>query len=97
MFGFENMLHNEFTELPFKIMFLTVIFIVGIVIGSFLNVVIIRLPRDESLVKRSSHCMTCGTKIRPIDLIPIFSWIFLRGNVITAARRSLRAIPLSKV
>ncbi len=80
MFGFENMLHNEFTELPFKIMFLTVIFIVGIVIGSFLNVVIIRLPRDESLVKRSSHCMTCGTKIRPIDLIPIFSWIFLRGK-----------------
>ncbi len=80
MFGFENMLHNEFTELPFKIMFLTVIFIFGIVIGSFLNVVIIRLPRDESLIKRSSHCMTCGTKIRPIDLIPVFSWIFLRGK-----------------
>ena len=80
MFGFENMLHNEFTELPFKIMFLTVIFIFGICIGSFLNVVIIRLPRDESLIKRSSHCMTCGTKIRPIDLIPIFSWIFLRGK-----------------
>ncbi len=80
MFGFENMLHNEFTELPFKIMFLTVIFIFGICIGSFLNVVIIRLPRDESLIKRSSHCMTCGTKIRPIDLIPVFSWIFLRGK-----------------
>lgn len=80
MFGFENMLHNEFTELPFKIMFLTVIFLFGICIGSFLNVVIIRLPRDESLIKRSSHCMTCGTKIRPIDLIPIFSWIFLRGK-----------------
>ena len=80
MFGFENMLHNEFTELPFKIMFLTVIFIFGICIGSFLNVVIIRLPRDESLIKRSSHCMTCGTKIRTIDLIPVFSWIFLRGK-----------------
>ncbi len=80
MFGFENMLHNEFTELPFKIMFLTVIFLFGICIGSFLNVVIIRLPRDESLIKRSSHCMTCGTKIRPIDLIPVFSWIFLRGK-----------------
>ncbi len=80
MFGFENMLHNEFTELPFKIMFLTVIFIFGICIGSFLNVVIIRLPRDESLVKRSSHCMSCGAKIRPIDLIPVFSWIFLRGK-----------------
>ena len=37
-------------------------------------------PEDRSLTKRSSHCMTCGTPIRPIDLIPVFSWIFLRGK-----------------
>lgn len=80
MFEFENMLHDEFTELPFKIMFLTVVFLFGICIGSFLNVVIIRLPRHESLIKRASHCMTCGAKIRPIDLIPVFSWIFLGGK-----------------
>lgn len=80
MFEFENMLHDEFMELPFKIMFLTIVFLFGICIGSFLNVVIIRLPRHESLIKRSSHCMTCGTKIRPIDLIPVFSWLFLRGK-----------------
>ncbi len=80
MFGFENMLHDEFMELPFKIMFLTIVFLFGICIGSFLNVVIIRLPRHESLIKRASHCMTCGTKIRPIDLIPVFSWIFLKGK-----------------
>lgn len=80
MFGFENMLHSEFTELPFKIMIYTIVFLVGIAVGSFLNVVIIRLPRQESLIKRSSHCMTCGTKIRPIDLIPVFSWLFLRGK-----------------
>lgn len=80
MFGFENMLHDEFMELPFKIMFLTIVFLFGICIGSFLNVVIIRLPRHESLIKRASHCMTCGTKIRPIDLIPVFSWLFLRGK-----------------
>ncbi len=80
MFEFENMLHDEFMEFPFKIMFLTVVFIFGICIGSFLNVVIIRLPRHESLIKRASHCMTCGTKIRPIDLIPVFSWLFLRGK-----------------
>lgn len=80
MTGFKNMLHNEFTELPFQITFLGMIFLLGICIGSFLNVVIIRLPRGESLVKRSSHCMTCGTKIRPIDMIPVFSWIFLRGR-----------------
>ncbi|MDE5936823.1 MAG: prepilin peptidase [Ruminococcus sp.] len=80
MFEFENMLHDEYMELPFKIMFLTVVFLFGICIGSFLNVVIIRLPRHESLIKRASHCMTCGTKIRPIDLIPVFSWIFLGGK-----------------
>lgn len=80
MFEFENMLHSEYTELPFKIMVLTIIFLFGICIGSFLNVVIIRLPRNESLIKRSSHCMTCGAKIRPIDLIPVFSWLILGGK-----------------
>ena len=80
MFGFEDMLHSEFIDLPFKIMFLSIVFLFGICIGSFLNVVILRLPRHESLIKRSSHCMTCGAKIRPIDLIPVFSWIFLRGK-----------------
>ena len=80
MFGFEDMLHSEFTELPFKIMFLSIVFLFGICIGSFLNVVILRLPRHESLIKRSSHCMTCGAKIRPIDLIPVLSWILLRGK-----------------
>ncbi|MBR6107981.1 MAG: prepilin peptidase [Oscillospiraceae bacterium] len=57
-----------------------IVFIYGIVVGSFLNVVIIRIPRGESLIKRASHCMTCGTKIRIIDLIPVFSWLFLRGK-----------------
>lgn len=80
MFGFEDMLHSEYTDLPFKLEFYTIVFLFGICIGSFLNVVIIRLPRHESLIKRSSHCMTCGTKIRPIDLIPVLSWILLRGK-----------------
>ncbi|MBR2087928.1 MAG: prepilin peptidase, partial [Oscillospiraceae bacterium] len=40
-----------------------------------------RLPRNESLVKRASHCTTCGAKIRVIDIIPIISWVFiLRGK-----------------
>lgn len=80
MFEFKNMLHDEFTGLTFQLTFLGMIFLLGICIGSFLNVVIIRLPRGESLIKRSSHCMTCGTRIRPIDMIPVFSWLFLRGK-----------------
>jgi len=64
----------------FLLFAIPVVFIYGICIGSFLNVVIIRLPRGESLIKRSSHCMTCGAKIRIIDLIPVFSWLFLKGK-----------------
>lgn len=89
MFGFENMLHDEFTELPFKIMFYVIIFLFGICIGSFLNVVILRVPAGESVIglkrskeekEKASHCMSCGAKIRPVDLIPVFSWIMLRGK-----------------
>ena len=77
---FENVLKSDFMDTQFYIMFYLIVFLFGICIGSFLNVVIIRIPRGESLIKRSSHCMTCGTKIRIIDLIPVFSWLFLRGK-----------------
>jgi leader peptidase (prepilin peptidase)/N-methyltransferase len=56
------------------------VFAAGAVIGSFLNVCILRLPRGESLVKQNSHCMTCGAYIKHYDLIPIFSWLILRGK-----------------
>ena len=71
------MLHNEFLDLKFYIMFFPIVFFYGICIGSFLNVVIFRLPKNESLIKRASHCMTCGAKIKIIDIIPIFSWVFI--------------------
>lgn len=77
---FANMLHEEHTSPIFIISFLAVVFLFGICVGSFLNVVIIRLPRHESLIKRSSHCMTCGAKIRARDLVPVFSWLFLKGK-----------------
>ncbi len=74
------MLHNEFMDIGFYLMFYPIVFFYGICIGSFLNVVIYRLPENESLIKRSSHCMKCGAKIRFRDLVPIFSWLFLRGK-----------------
>lgn len=77
---FKNMLHSEFMEPQFYIMFYALVFLFGICIGSFLNVVILRIPKHESLIKRASHCMTCGAKIRVCDLIPVFSWLFLRGK-----------------
>lgn len=74
------MLHSEFMDIGFYLMFYPIVFFYGICIGSFLNVVIYRLPRNESLIKRSSHCTTCGAKIRIRDIIPIFSWLMLRGK-----------------
>lgn len=56
------------------------VFLFGICIGSFLNVCIFRLPAGESLTKKNSHCMTCGAYIKWYDLIPVFSWLFLRGK-----------------
>ncbi|MCM1022604.1 MAG: prepilin peptidase [Prevotella sp.] len=56
------------------------VFLFGIAIGSFLNVCIYRLPAGESLTKKNSHCMTCGTPIKWYDLVPVFSWLFLRGK-----------------
>ena len=56
------------------------VFIYGIVLGSFLNVLIYRIPNKENFTTERSHCMTCGTKIKWYDLIPVFSYIFLRGK-----------------
>ncbi|HVF41887.1 MAG TPA: prepilin peptidase [Pyrinomonadaceae bacterium] len=52
----------------------------GAVIGSFLNVVIHRVPREESIAFPASRCPSCGTAIRPYDNIPVVSWAVLRGR-----------------
>lgn len=52
----------------------------GAIIGSFLNVVIHRLPREESIVFPNSRCPACSALIRPIDNIPIISYLILRGR-----------------
>ena len=54
--------------------------VLGAVFGSFLNVVIHRLPRRESLVRPASHCPNCGTQVKPYDNVPILSWLALRGH-----------------
>jgi leader peptidase (prepilin peptidase)/N-methyltransferase len=52
----------------------------GLLIGSFLNVVAYRLPRGESLVKPRSRCTSCGEEVRPYDNVPVLSWLVLRGR-----------------
>ena len=54
--------------------------IFGLLFGSFLNVIILRIPNDESVVFGSSHCTSCQKNLRPWHNIPLFSWLFLRGK-----------------
>lgn len=66
-------------------MLVTVVFgiffaLYGIVIGSFLNVLILRLPLKESITLKRSHCMTCGHTLSWYELIPLFSYLFLGGK-----------------
>lgn len=59
---------------------LALIFVLGTILGSFLNVVIYRLPRRQSLVRPGSHCPRCGAPVRPADNIPLLSFVLLRGR-----------------
>jgi leader peptidase (prepilin peptidase)/N-methyltransferase len=52
----------------------------GLIVGSFLNVVVYRLPRGESLMRPRSRCPSCGTQLRTVDNIPVVSWLALRGR-----------------
>ena len=62
------------------ILFYVMVFGFGIVIGSFLNVCIYRIPKKEDIVKINSHCMSCNYKLKWYDLVPIFSYLILGGR-----------------
>lgn len=55
-------------------------FVLGLIIGSFLNVCIYRMPKNESVVFPSSHCPHCRTKLASWDLVPLFSYLWLKGR-----------------
>ena len=61
-------------------MIAVIIFVFGLVIGSFLNVCILRIPSAKSIVLPASHCPSCGTPIKPYDNIPVVSWLVLAGR-----------------
>ncbi len=57
-----------------------IIFLFGIVVGSFLNVCIFRIPNKEDIVKTGSHCMSCGYRLKWYDMVPVISFLILRGK-----------------
>lgn len=56
------------------------LFCFGAIFGSFANVIILRLPKGESIISPPSRCHSCGAKVKWYDNIPIFSWFILRGR-----------------
>jgi leader peptidase (prepilin peptidase)/N-methyltransferase len=62
------------------LVFIPFVFILGACVGSFLNVVVWRLPRGESLVTPPSHCPKCNTPLAWYDNVPVFGWIMLKGR-----------------
>lgn len=62
------------------ICFYIIVFLYGIIIGSFLNVLIYRVPKKENIVTTRSHCMACGYQLKWYDLVPLFSYLVLGGK-----------------
>src|SRR6059036_1091757 len=68
--------------------------LLGLAVGSFLNVVAWRLPRRESLVRPASHCPACDAPIRPYDNLPLVSWLLLRGRCRACGERISARYPV---
>lgn len=64
----------------YQIIMYIIVFLYGIVIGSFLNVCILRIPQGQSIVTERSHCMSCAYQLKWYDMFPVFSYLFLRGK-----------------
>ena len=68
---------------PLDFFFYPFLFILGITLGSFYNVVAICVPRKESIIKPPSHCPKCQRKLNSIDLIPVFGYLIRTGKCVT--------------
>jgi leader peptidase (prepilin peptidase)/N-methyltransferase len=66
----------------------------GLIWGSFVNVVIYRVPRDMSVVRPRSHCPACGKPVRPLDNIPVLGWLILGGKARCCRARLSPRYPL---
>ena len=68
--------------------------VLGLALGSFLNVVVWRVPRGESVVRPPSACPGCGTAIKARDNVPVLSWLVLRGRCRSCGTPISRRYPL---
>jgi leader peptidase (prepilin peptidase)/N-methyltransferase len=69
----------------------------GLVFGSFLTVIVHRVPKGESLVAPRSRCPSCGTRLRNVDNVPVVSWLLLRGRCRSCGARISPVYPLTEL
>lgn len=81
-------------DTPLAFLYYIFVFLFGITVGSFINVCILRIPNKESVVTVPSHCTACGRRLRPPELIPIFSFLALRGKCKGCGARISAQYPL---
>jgi leader peptidase (prepilin peptidase)/N-methyltransferase len=85
---------NELESTTWATFVVVAVGILGLLVGSFLNVVIYRVPAGKSIVSPPSACPSCGARIRPRDNVPVISWIALRGRCRNCAAPISRRYPL---
>lgn len=73
------------------------VFVLGLITGSFVNVCIYRIPREESISFPPSHCTSCGVRIKPYDLFPVISYIILGGKCRNCGDRISISYPLTEL
>ena len=74
-----------------------VAFLSGIVMGSFLNCAVMRMLSGEPIVRGRSHCMSCEHKLGALDLVPLFSWLLLKGRCRYCESKISARYPLSEL
>ena len=93
--GAQEVLH-AYTLLPPEIV-ISAVGILGLFVGSFLNVCIDRIIAGKSILWPPSHCESCGRNLTALDLVPVLSWLCLRGRCRTCGARLSVAYPLSEL
>lgn len=73
------------------------LFMLGAILGSFYNVVAYRLPKGESIIYPSSHCPNCNHKLRPWELIPIFSFLIQKGKCTECKQKISWFYPIAEI
>jgi len=83
---------DAFTDFP--ILWSVLFGLLGLAVGSFLNVLIDRLPEGKSILSPGSHCQACGRSLSIADLIPVFSYLWLKGRCRTCGVKLPLRLPL---